>query len=187
MARKKTLEELRATNRVRQKRWREAHRWLAEQRRLSLYGKSEAQKKLAAAVPVTHNAGPEARNAIRREEREERIYDADPTDGRTLSEKREQEALQAYRRRKGGKPRRAEKSDGVEGIICGHGHGAGDFDFPSRKEEGVPDIFESPAVPEARESEVGWAARNAEEALSQLEGILERRKAGVVVPGMEGL
>jgi hypothetical protein len=62
MARKKTLEEQRAGNRERQRRWRKAHRWLGEQRRLALYGKSEAQKKLACEDPVTHNETPKPAN-----------------------------------------------------------------------------------------------------------------------------
>lgn len=55
MAAKKSVEELRAGNRERQARWRKAHRWLGEERRLALYGQSQAQKKLATASPVTHN------------------------------------------------------------------------------------------------------------------------------------
>jgi hypothetical protein len=47
----KTAEEMRATNAARQKRWRGKHKWLAEQRRLALYGKSKAQ-----AASVTYNA-----------------------------------------------------------------------------------------------------------------------------------
>jgi hypothetical protein len=53
--RKKTLEELRASNRARQSRWRRKHKWLGEQRRLSVYGQSEAQKKLAPEEVVTNN------------------------------------------------------------------------------------------------------------------------------------
>jgi hypothetical protein len=52
--RKKTLEEKRATNAARQRRWRKNNAWLAEQRRLAVYGKSKAQKAMAAAI--TNNA-----------------------------------------------------------------------------------------------------------------------------------
>jgi hypothetical protein len=41
----KTLKELRAANAERQRRWRKRHRWLAEQRRLAQYGKSEEDKR----------------------------------------------------------------------------------------------------------------------------------------------
>jgi hypothetical protein len=48
----KSEEELRAKNRERQRRWREKHKWLGEQRRLRNYGSSKAQ------LEVTHNAIP---------------------------------------------------------------------------------------------------------------------------------
>lgn len=41
--RRKSDEELKAANRLRQKRWREKHKWTAQQRKLACYGKSKAQ------------------------------------------------------------------------------------------------------------------------------------------------
>jgi hypothetical protein len=41
---RKSVEELRAANRERQARWRGKHKWLAQQRKLAIYGKAEAQK-----------------------------------------------------------------------------------------------------------------------------------------------
>lgn len=51
--RKKTVEELRAGNARRQREWRAKHKWLAEQRRLALYGKSKADKVVGLDGPMT--------------------------------------------------------------------------------------------------------------------------------------
>lgn len=55
--RKKSEEELRAANAARQKRWRLKHAWLAKQRKLAVYGKSEEDKRLGIAGPMTEEEG----------------------------------------------------------------------------------------------------------------------------------
>ena len=88
MARKKTLEELRATNRQRQKRWREAHKWLNRERRKTCYGQSQGQQKSTSTDPVTNNVNEQGY-----------VYDEDPTDARLPHEKAMHEARFAKMKR----------------------------------------------------------------------------------------